>query len=253
MGVQSIRLGSTLVFDSEKEKDIISIIEKLNSCHKTGQFISSLIRIAFDCPEILKKANNTVTMGDILRQIEQNGIQKDRAEFFDGLTKQSNELKQKVDSIYNMTVKMYTLALMRKQLGLEENSKNTLMASFILEQQLTELQNVLGINLDTFESNKITKVEDKAKECLEYIINTYGDIVDELRGNISVPMIAVPVTNTAQAEQVTKTDVNTEIKAEKEAVVNNNVQLNEVITDTGESGEDIIDFGSDALSNFFGD
>lgn len=252
MGVQSIRLGSTLVFDSEKEKDIISTIEKLNSCHKTGQFISSLIRIAFDCPEILKRTNNAVLMGDVLRQIEQSGIQKDRAEFFDEITKQSTELKQKVDSVYNMVLQMYTLALMRKQLGLEDKSKNALIASFLLEQQLTELQNILGIRLDTFESNKITQVENKAKECLEYILNTYSDIVDELRSGISVPVVNSSVVTTVQAEKCdtivshNNTDDKTESKTVEETVDNSQKKSND-------TEDEIIDFGSDALSNFFGD
>ena len=53
MGAYNIRLGSMFSLDEEQEKDIIGAIEALNASHQTGKFLSNLLRIALDNPEIL--------------------------------------------------------------------------------------------------------------------------------------------------------------------------------------------------------
>lgn len=237
MGIQSIRLGSTLTFDDEKEKDIIKSIEQLNSCHKTGQFISNLIRIAFDCPEIIRKSSNSIASGEVLKQIEQMGMQKNRKDFFSDISKKANELKQKVDKIYDMSFKMYMVTLMGKQIGLNDRSKNTLKASFMIEQQLNELQKILGNSVETFDSNKIKNTEEKAKECLEYIIEAYDGVVNELREGLAQTIVVQ-----ANAEQSNTTQTESS-KAEID---------NKLEKDSEEQEDELIDFGSDALSNFFG-
>ena len=55
-----------------------------------------------------------------------------------------------------MCQNMYILAQMGKHLGLEDKTNNTLMASFILERQIQDLQNTLGVGtLTPFSSNKL--------------------------------------------------------------------------------------------------
>ena len=164
-------------------------------------------------------------------------MQKNRKDFFSDISKKANELKQKVDKIYDMSFKMYMVTLMGKQIGLNDRSKNTLKASFMIEQQLNELQKILGNSVETFDSNKIKNTEEKAKECLEYIIEAYDGVVNELR-----ECLAQTIVVQANAEQSNTTQTESS-KAEID---------NKLEKDSEEQEDELIDFGSDALSNFFG-
>jgi hypothetical protein len=147
MSAYNIRLGSQLSFDDEQEKDIIVAIEQLNATHKTGQFVSHLLRLALENPDILEVKNGKCEKGAIMRQMDAAGMSYDRKKFFNEVTKEVTEMKKKIDSIYDIAMQTYTLALMDKHLGLEEKSDNTLQASFILERQLKSLQDSLGVIL----------------------------------------------------------------------------------------------------------
>lgn len=233
MGLQSIRLGSTLTFDDEKEKDIIDAINKMNSCHKTGLFMSNLIRAAVDCPELLKRSSNGAISAEVLEQV---GVSEKRKEFFGEISRKLDEVKVKADKIYDLAFKMYVSALMGKQLGLEERSKNTLATEFMLEQNISELKKVVGGPISTFESNKLKSVDNRAKECLAYIIETYSGIVEELKNSLVVQRVEV----TSQTEPVVKAE-NIE-----------NIEKVEHVENVTEQTDELIDFGSDALSTFFG-
>ena len=147
MGVYTTRLGCQLSFSEEQESDIIAVIQQLNSTHKTGQFLSNLIRIALECPEVIDKGNGRFEQGALLRHMDACGISYDRRQFMQSVTKEIADMKKKVDSIYDIAMKTYTLALMGKHLGLEEKSNNSLMSTFILERQLKDLQTSLGVNI----------------------------------------------------------------------------------------------------------
>lgn len=251
MGTYNIRLGSQLTFDEEQEADIIKTIEAMNASHKTGQFISNLIRLAFDCPDILEKKNGEYEKGNVIKLLESAGKTSNRQLFFNQLSKEVDDMKQKVDKMYNMVLKTYILAQMGKQIGLSEKTENHLMAQFILEKQLKELQDKLGITLSSsvFASNKKQEVEKIADEALEYIIESYSGIVNELRTIIS--------NNTEQSRftivENSKPEINniqtySEVETQKENKVENSTDSENSITD------DFVDFGNadlGALANFF--
>lgn len=259
MGNYNIRLGCQLSFDEQQEADIIKAIEKLNATHKAGQFMSNIVRLAFDCPDIMDKSSGAYEKGAVIKALDEAGIFYSRKNFFDSLTKEVNLMKQKVDKMYEMVLKTYILGQMGKKLGLEEKADNLLMAQFVVEKQLKEIQDLLGITLGSsvLASNKKQEVEKIADNALEYIIESYSGIVNELKNMIATqPVIVQNVENIASgqsiqsiAETTEQTDNKTEkTEAEVEAVNNN-----------GESSADedeTIDFGNadfSALSNFFGD
>lgn len=188
MGTHSIRFGSQLTFDEDKEKDIIDTIDSLNSSHKMGQFMSNLIRLAFDNPEILRVGANGLEKQAMLQQVESSGMSVNRQRFMSGVASEISDMKKKVDEVYNMVFKLYTLALMNKHLEIEKKSDNSLRATFVLERQLRQLQSSLGVNISdaVYESDKINDVHARAEDCLEYIIETYDGILDEMKQAIAV-------------------------------------------------------------------
>ena len=264
MGTYNIRLGSQLTFDEEQEADIIKAVEAMNASHKSGQFISNLIRIAFDCPEIMDNNNGKYEKGAILKAMENTGLSYNRQAFMYQITKEVDAIKQKVDKMYDMVLKTYILGQMGKQIGLVEKADNELMAQFIVEKQLKELQDTLGISLTSsvLASNKKKDTEKIANEALEYIIESYSGIVNELKGIVTQAQTVVtqaqsvvnqtPQSNVAASENIVNTVSNNVATQEVKAVAQESKDVN---TGDGDNDE-IIDFGDadlNALSNFFGE
>ena len=278
MGTRSIRFGSQLTFDEDKEKDIIDTIDTLNSSHKMGQFMSNLIRLAFDNPEILRVGADGLEKQAMLQQVESNGMSVSRQRFMSGVTSEISDMKKKVDEVYNMAFKLYTLALMNKHLEIEKKSDNSLRATFVLERQLRQLQSSLGVNISdaVYESDKINDVHARAEDCLEYIIEAYDGIIDEMKQAIAVgkqPQVIVQkaVGNTGVAGNnmvVGSTEAIRSVETvgnagavETQAVVNNtstaNTSTSTAVQTETPPEEEIIDFGDtddilDAM-NFFDD
>lgn len=278
MGTRSIRFGSQLTFDEDKEKDIIDTIDTLNSSHKMGQFMSNLIRLAFDNPEILRVGADGLEKQAMLQQVESSGMSVSRQRFMSGVTSEISDMKKKVDDVYNMVFKLYTLALMNKHLEIENKSDNSLRATFVLERQLRQLQDSLGVNISdaVYESDKVADVHVRAEDCLEYIIETYDGIIDEMKQAIAVgqqPQVVVQQTvgNTGVAGNniiVGSTEAMRPIETagnvgavETQAVVNNastaNTSTSATVQTETPPEEEIIDFGDtddilDAM-NFFDD
>lgn len=259
MGTYNIRLGSMLSFDEEQEKDIIKAIEALNASHKTGQFVSNLIRIALDNPEILDIKDGKYEKGAIIKQMERVGMSYNRYTFITQVTKEVEAMTKKVDSIYEMVNKLYILAQMGKHLGLEEKTENLLSAEFILERQVKELQDTLGISLTSsmFASNKKEDTKKKAEDALEYIIETYDNILNELKNSIKVevPVQQVPV----QVQQMPAQQIPVQQITQETYQVDTTQNIKEENTNKVEEVKDndheVIDFGdadTAALLNFFG-
>lgn len=261
MGNYNIRLGCQLSFDEQQEADIIKAIEKLNATHKAGQFMSNIVRLAFDCPDIMDKSSGAYEKGAVIKALDEAGIFYSRKNFFDSLTKEVNLMKQKVDKMYEMVLKTYILGQMGKKLGLEEKADNLLMAQFVVEKQLKEIQDLLGITLGSsvLASNKKQEVEKIGDNALEYIIESYSGIMNELK-NIQ-PVIVQNVVGGEQNVQSIASGQNIESIAETTEQTDNRTEQKETdaVNNNGESSADedeTIDFGNadfSALSNFFGD
>lgn len=195
-----VRLGALLQFDPEKEKDILEKVKELSNSRNIGKFIGNLIRIAFDSPELY---NDISGMGKVLRLMEQYGMTPTRVNFFKQLSKDFETAKKKVDEIYDMAYKAYVLAQAGKRLGLEEKADNCLRATFILERQLTDLCSTLGVdNLNhSFASNKLEDAHERADKTLEYIIESYDGILEELKESMAMQAVSI-VPNVVSAPAV---------------------------------------------------
>ena len=250
MGAYNIRLGSKLSFDEQQEADIIEALESMNASHKSGQFISNLIRIAFDCPEIMDKNSGKYEKGAIIKAMENSGLSYNRQAFMYQVTKEVDAMKKKVDEMYNIVLKTYMLGQIGKHLGLNEKADNELMAQFIVEKQLKELQDSLGISLTSsvFASNKKQDIEKIANDALEYIIESYSGIVNELKGIVSGASAVM------MQQPVVQTVIQSEKLNEDNKAVRDNIE--KANTNEDSDNDEIIDFGNadfNALSSFFGD
>lgn len=172
----TLKLGATISFNKENERDIIAQLESLKRRHKLGEFISNTIRVALEHPELLEEQGTS---------LEKFGLTDNRQQFFEAITKEVNQLKVKVDKIYKIATEIYTLTQFNKKIGLEERSKNLLCAQFILQKQTRELCSILGISQisNTYASEKLFDINKNVDETLEFIINYYDGIVREIKSS----------------------------------------------------------------------
>lgn len=272
MANKTIKLVANLTFDENKELDIVNMINYLNSHHKTGQFLSGLIRLAMDCPDIImKNTNGEIDMGQSMKKITVDGISTIRKDFMNNLNSKVDKLWGQVTDIRKMALQVYTLAQMNKFVGIEAKSENTLRASFVLEKQLSDLQRSLGtlLNDKQFIDERLKKSKEFSDETLEYIINTYDGIVSEIKNQFST--VSTMVSQVAEARPV-ETNVVEAVKPVETKVADGAEPVRPVESvdeskpsniinaggSTSDTEEEIIDFGSDPadldlLSNFFGE
>ena len=180
MSKTDIRLGSLISFDSEREADIIEFVQDLTSQHKLGRFIGYLLRLACETPETLQYREK---LNPILKEMNDLGITPRRDAMFKQFSKEILDLKNKINDIYVISEKLYTLALARKALGLEDRAKELLAAQFVVRRQTALLETKLGTSslLYTYESDSMRDVQKKADEILEVILETYGDLLNDVK------------------------------------------------------------------------
>ena len=261
MGTYNIRFGSQLSFDEQQEADIIKLLEKLNSSHKSGKFFANLIRIACDCPEVLDRREDGYVPGTVLGVLEQCEMHYTRDNFFKALSKEVNDMKVKVDKMYDMVLKTYMLAQMGKHIGLEGKADNQLMAQFITEKQLKDIQDLLGVTLHSsvFASNKKADVEKLGDEVLEYIIESYSGIINELQRISDAQQVIINNPSAVQANTVESTNSGSINQTNTEESIkptgNSSDSTDKLSMNNFEEGTDEpVDFGNadlNLLSNFF--
>lgn len=180
MSKTDIRLGSLISFDSEREADIIEFVQDLTSQHKLGRFIGYLLRLACETPETLQYREK---LNPIIKEMNDLGITPRRDAMFKQFSKEILDLKNKINDIYVISEKLYTLALARKALGLEDRAKELLAAQFVVRRQTALLESKLGTSslLYTYESDSMRDVQKKADEILEVILETYGDLLNDVK------------------------------------------------------------------------
>lgn len=271
MSIKNIRLASTLTFDEQQEADIINIIEAFSASHKMGAFLSCLLRVAFENPEVVVCKDGKYEPGVLVETIERLGKSPTRHNYMNEINKKVLDMQVKVDKMYEMCLRIYTMVEMGKRLGIEKKAENAMLAQFTIEQQLGQLKKTLGVDCQTlpFASNKLEGADKRANEILDYIISCYEPIINELKKEISVSTkeVEVPIVKFKEiAVEKTLITQNTEVKQEQNVnnqALNNNIHkegtVQNVIQDNDKNNkeENVEDFNStadfSALADFFND
>ena len=174
-GYKFVKVSEQLELHQYRERHIIDTIEKLKSSKECGHFIEALLRVVLEDPKMISMNK------EFLSKVASMGVTPVAKEYYDKCNKDIAEMHRKVDAIYDMCFQMYTLALLNKKLALEEKTDNLARANFILQRQVKNLTTTLGaLDLKVYESDK-DNLRDKAEQALEFIINTYSDVVNEVK------------------------------------------------------------------------
>ena len=200
---QKVRINSNLQFDDITEKDIIIFLDRLKENHKLGEFAEKCIRFCYENQDKIKG------MGFNLNSYD---ISECRQNYFKYIETIVDRLREKVDKIYDMAYKTYSLNLIGKEIGAEEKAEKFLGASFILEQQVAEIEKTLGMDkLQIWESNvdKLSSIGERASELVEFTLTKYKDILtvpevrkESERASVSQYNSIVDTTNNAQMQDL---------------------------------------------------
>lgn len=207
MATKEYRFGPTLRFDKDKESYIIRRLDALNKTHSLGTFMTYVVKLVFDDPSLLRGEEN---LKELMNYMENTGNTPNADKFFKESSKRIDELKEKVDSIHGMCERMYTLMLFDKLINPDKQVENVLSAEFILQRQIREIADSLGIfNQTPFASDKLKNTQASAEESLQFIIEHYEGIVSEIKTSqvqtIQAVMAAAPPTMETKPEEIPET------------------------------------------------
>ena len=264
MGQYKIRLGSVLCFDEETEGDLIEIIEGLSEKHKLGQYISNLLRISLETPEMMvfKDKNEEIHFSNYMQDLNRLGITPKRLERFDKIDKEISKIDEKINKLYDLCLEIKTMAKFGKRMGLERKIDNILLADFMVGRELKRVKDSIGyVQSKPLEENreKIDLTDEKAEKYLEYIIETYGEYVDAIKEvHQDRARYVEKEDEQPEVEKVDSVLQEEQIKEVEEQIKEVEEQIEEVeeVEEVEEPLDDeIIDFGKadiGALRNFFG-
>lgn len=264
MSKTDIRLGSLISFDTERESDIIEFVQDLTAQHKLGRFIGYLLRLACETPEVLQYREK---VQPILREMEILGITPRRDALFKQYDSEMLKIKQRIDEVYEMAEKLYTIALAGKALGLEERAEGLLAAHFVAKHQAAVLEEKFGRDsiLYTYKLNSMQDAKKKAEDTLNTIIEIYGDVFSELQSavtrlkEIEVAVVKANSVNKSIKESDCLDETAQDNKTEKISKTSNNdtKTTNNNLTDLDASPfeqEEVEDFSvNDSLMAMLGD
>lgn len=164
-----VKLGAMLAFDSKREKDLIEFVQRLTERKLLGEFISNTIRLVYENQEEAKKLGY---------DLEKFRLKDDREEFFDGIQKQVKEMGDKIDKIYDMAFKLFVMSEFGTVAGIKQQSENLAGAQLVLQNQLRELCDTLGVQENRlYKSNEFVGMGKKAEEAMAYITSHYSNEV----------------------------------------------------------------------------
>lgn len=173
-----LKLGAVIGFDSKKEKDMIEYINRLAEQRRLGDFISNTIRVVLENPAEVKRLGFDMNRFD---------ISYGREKFYNDIVKQVSDMGDKIDKIYDMTLKLFMMAQFGKVAGLEQQTENFAGTQLVLQHQIRELCNTLGINSDRlYNSNKYVNMEQTSEDIMAYIMSHYSNEVNSIMNAFSM-------------------------------------------------------------------
>lgn len=179
MAKREVRLGAKLILEDTMEADLIAVADGLNSSRRMSEFMTTLFRLACDNIKFYSHGNEQ-EYAKMIDMIADTGVGKERTEYFGKMESKVKEMQDKINSIYDIALKTYSLSQANKMNGLGGKSENIALAQFALQKQMRDIEEITGVKLGAYESGKLTDMKRKADDILEFIIESYDGIGEAL-------------------------------------------------------------------------
>ena len=238
-----VRINSILTF-ADSEKDIVDTLRKMTDNHGLSRFLTNLIKIVFDNREALGLSKDGAA--ELEKLLSQWNITAVRNEYLGGLKTEIQEMRKRVDMLFDKAASLEAVALAGKRFGLEERANNIYRATFMIDRQLRDIEKTLGM-YNLVDVSADVNIE-RAEKALEMIINSYSGVLTEIQA--ASKEIRFESRDAEPDEQLEETvNITKDLDGTKKEAKEPEVLSDDALVDFGNDFDENADM--EALANFF--
>lgn len=236
----TFRMKVNLEFNNTTDRGFISKCTTLADNRMLSKYVTRAFKYVLSHPELYKEL-----FGSNVEAVDTT--YKKYKEIDSRLANIEKALRELEEYIFELK----SFIVLRKMLAIEQKVDNALSAELLIKRQIKEINKILSrVGTDLIIDSKyiqddVFKQNEKAEKLVEFTINYYDGIVNELRNMVTIPVQAVPV----ESVRSNNTDENKEETAEQ---VNVPVDIKDESKESSDKASELTDENLSLLENFFG-
>lgn len=236
----TFRMKVNLEFNNTTDRGFISKCTTLADNRMLSKYVTRAFKYVLSHPELYKElfGSNVEAVDTTYKKYKEIDSRLENIE------KALRELEEYIFELKSFIV-------LRKMLAIEQKVDNALSAELLIKRQIKEINKILSrVGTDLIIDSKyiqddVFKQNEKAEKLVEFTINYYDGIVNELRNMVTIPVQAVPV----ESVRSNNTDENKEKTAEQVKVP---VEIKDESKESSDKASELTDENLSLLENFFG-
>lgn len=236
----TFRMKVNLEFNNTTDRGFISKCTTLADNRMLSKYVTRAFKYVLSHPELYKEL-----FGSNVEAVDTT--YKKYKEIDSRLANIEKALRELEEYIFELK----SFIVLRKMLAIEQKVDNALSAELLIKRQIKEINKILSrVGTDLIIDSKyiqddVFKQNEKAEKLVEFTINYYDGIVNELRNMVTIPVQAVPV----ESVRSNNTDENKEKTAEQVKVP---VEIKDESKESSDKASELTDENLSLLENFFG-
>ena len=211
MGIKRIKVSTYIDIDDVKEKDLEKTLQEMIDSRQLSTFSTNAIKLVLENQELLNRC-----------KVGEKQVLSSREAFFNELNTKVKELENTQKYLESELQKVVEFIRLRKMIGIEDKLDNIACSQFLVKRQIKALNKQLGrISSDLIIDRRsvepdIIEMTRKADELVEFTINHYDGIINELKNmmTVSVPIQERVIVETKTVEKSLETVQNETAKVE---------------------------------------
>ena len=236
----TFRMKVNLEFNNTTDRGFISKCTTLADNRMLSKYVTRAFKYVLSHPELYKElfCSNVEAVDTTYKKYK---------EIDSRLANIEKALRELEEYIFELK----SFIVLRKMLAIEQKVDNALSAELLIKRQIKEINKILSrVGTDLIIDSKyiqddVFKQNEKAEKLVEFTINYYDGIVNELRNMVTIPVQAVPV----ESVRSNNTDENKEKTAEQVKVP---VEIKDESKESSDKASELTDENLSLLENFFG-
>ena len=236
----TFRMKVNLEFNNTTDRGFISKCTTLADNRMLSKYVTRAFKYVLSHPELYKEL-----FGSNVEAVDTT--YKKYKEIDSRLANIEKALRELEEYIFELK----SFIVLRKMLAIEQKVDNALSAELLIKRQIKEINKILSrVGTDLIIDSKyiqddVFKQNEKAEKLVEFTINYYDGIVNELRNMVTIPVQTIPVENVNS----NNTEENKEETAEQ---VNVPVDIKDESKESSDKASELTDENLSLLENFFG-
>lgn len=236
----TFRMKVNLEFNNTTDRGFISKCTTLADNRMLSKYVTRAFKYVLSHPELYKEL-----FGSNVEAVDTT--YKKYKEIDSRLTNIEKALRELEEYIFELK----SFIVLRKMLAIEQKVDNALSAELLIKRQIKEINKILSrVGTDLIIDSKyiqddVFKQNEKAEKLVEFTINYYDGIVNELRNMVTIQVQAVPV----ESINSNNTEENNEETVKQVKVP---VDIKDESKESSDKASELTDENLSLLENFFG-